>query len=277
MRKSILITLATIGVATIVAAAALVRGDPAKGSPFTTPVASKAQLEAATSAKVFFAHQSVGYNMMGAVAGVFDDAGVPAPKVVESHKAPSDPGIVHVKIGKNGDPVGKIREFDKIMRGGMAAKVDVAVLKLCYVDFKAGTDADAIFNEYRNTFSALSQDYPETKFIAATAPLTTERGPLGKLRALAGRGDSLGPEHNVVRERFNSLMRAEYSKPGELFDIAAVQSTSPTGKRVAGRYQGEFYYAMHKDYASDPGHLNAAGAATVTSAFASTVSMALAP
>lgn len=276
MRKWILIVVGTLGVAVVLAMASVLRDHPVDGDPFDTPAAAADDLESVATTRVFFAHQSVGFNIMDALPAVFDELQVPLPPVVESQDAPADPGFVHARIGTNGDPLGKIAHFDKLMRGGMADAVDVALLKLCYVDFRQGTDVDEIFTAYRDTFAALARDYPDTAFVAATSPLTTERGPRGKVKAVLGRGDRLGPEHNVVREQFNALMRAEYAEPGSLFDIAAVQSTTRAGDRVAYERDGEVYYAMDKEYASDPGHLNASGGAIAASAFLAVLADAVA-
>lgn len=277
IRKSLVALVATLGIAAVVGATSLLRESTVDGENYKVPSASKVDLEAIASAKVFFAHQSVGFNMLDAAPEVYADAGLAPPSVAQTTGAPTSAQIVHVKIGHNGDPLGKIEEFDAIMRAGMADAVDVAVLKLCYVDIVVGTDVQVIFEAYRDTLDSLAADYPNTAFVAATAPLTTERGPLGKIKGIIGQGDNLGPEHNVIREQFNALMRAEYDAPGELFDVAAIESTSEDGERMGGMYDGKLYFAMSKDYASDPGHLNPEGAAIVTSAFLAVLADALAP
>lgn len=267
MRKPLIASIAVVGLAAIIAATSLLRESTVDGEPYEIPTASNAELETIASSKVFFAHKSVGFNMMDAIPAVFADTAVTPPPVLETRNEPTSAAIVHTEIGENGDPLGKIKEFDTILRSGMADAVDVAVLKLCYVDFRVGTDAEEIFDAYKETFDALASDYPDTAFVAATAPLTTERGPLGKLKGMLGKGDNLGPEHNVVREQFNALIRAEYSEAGELFDVAAIQSTNIDGDRMGGKYGGDHYFAMAKEYSSDPGHLNPDGATVVTSAF----------
>ncbi|MGN0065014.1 MAG: hypothetical protein ACI379_12300 [Nocardioides sp.] len=276
MRKLILLVSGAVGAGALFLLGAILWVSPADGDAYETPVASTDDLRAVAGHRVFFAHKSVGYNIVDALPGVYEDAGLEAPRLDESREAPAGPALVHVANGENGDPLGKIAEFDRTMRAGMADEVDVAVLKLCYVDFREGeVDVDEVFAAYRETLAALSRDYPEVAFVAATSPLTTERGPMGKVRAALGRGDTLGPEHNVVRERFNVLMRAEYTEPGTLFDIAAVQSTDADGDRVAYERDGSRYYAMDSTLASDPGHLNAAGGRVAASAFLATVAQAL--
>lgn len=273
--RTLVVAVLALGVAASIALGAILWVSPADGEPFETPRATAEDMDEFAGMRVFFGHKSVGYNILDALPRVFEDEQVTPPAVVESREAPDGPQVVHTAIGTNGDPLGKIEEFDRIMRDGMADKVDVAILKLCYVDFRAGeVDVDEVFSAYRDTLAGLARDYPETAFVAATAPLTTERGPLGKVRATLGRGDTLGPEHNVVRQQFNARMRAEYDEAGALFDIAAVQSTDPEGERVAYERDGRTYYAMEKAYASDPGHLNSTGAAIAASAFVSVLANA---
>lgn len=276
MLKSVLVVVATLGVGAVVALGTVLWANPADGDPFETPIATSDDLEAFAGHRVFFGHQSVGFNILDALPGVFQEEGVKAPSVFQSREAPAGAAIVHTAIGQNGHPLEKIAEFDRIMRGGMADAVDVAIVKLCYVDFREGkVDGDEVFVAYRDTLAALTRDYPGTAFVAATSPLTTERGPLGKVKASLGRGDKLGPEHNVVREQFNALMRAEYTEPGTLFDIAAIQSTDSDGERISYERQGDSYYAMDKAYASDPGHLNSSASAVAASAFVAVLADAL--
>jgi hypothetical protein len=180
-----------------------------------------------------------------------------------------------VNIGENGDPLGKLVEFDLVIRGGVGDVVDVAVFKFCYVDFHEGDDVDEIFDAHRSTLAALERDYPDVTFVYTTVPLTTERGPLGRVKGRLGMGDNLGPEHNVVREQLNSKIRAEYVDSGRLFDIAAIQSSNSEGERVLRTFGGSEYYAMEGSLSSDPGHLNTAGAALVAGALVATVTDAV--
>ncbi|WP_210438699.1 hypothetical protein [Nocardioides xinjiangensis] len=277
MLKALVAAVGALGLLAALGLGAVLWADPAEGDPFETPDATSADLEDVAGHRVFFGHKSVGYNILDALPRLYEERGVAAPKVVESREAPLEPAIVHTPIGENGHPLEKIAEFDRIMRDGMADAVDVAIVKLCYVDFREGrVDVEEVFTAYRDTLAGLSRDYPGTSFVAATSPLTTERGPLGKVKAALGRGDTLGPEHNVVRERFNALMRAEYTEPGTLFDIAAIQSTDASGARVSYERDGEHYYAMEQAYASDPGHLNPDGAEVAASAFVAVLADALA-
>jgi hypothetical protein len=240
--------------------------------------ATPAQLERVANLRMFFGHQSVGGNILSATPDVFAAAGVAGPEIVESEDpaAAFGPVILHSSIGRNGDPLGKIAEFDRVIRSGMGDSVDVATFKLCYVDIRAGDDINTVFEAYRDTLSALERDYPDVTFLYVTVPLTTEfGGPLERakrrVKDILGRDNRFVPAHNVAREEFNALIRAEFGDSGRLFDIAAVQSTGVHGNRQVRSHAGSVYFAMEDVHASDPGHLNPDGGAIVASAFLATV------
>ena len=68
---------------------------------------------------------------------------------------------------------------------------------------------------------------------------------------------------NVVRPKYNELVRKAYGDTGRLVDVAEMESTTPTGARVSGESDGDPYYALYEGYAADPGHLNDLGARVV--------------
>lgn len=222
--------------------------------------------EASTAAgvRVFFGHQSVGGNVLGQVPAVYRANGRAEPAVLHVEagvlELPAPPAVggfwVETLIGRNRDPLGKIADFDSRIRGGIGGQVDVALMKLCYVDFNADTDIETVFTAYRDTMAALERDYPEVTFIYATAPLTTEpTSTEGFVKELLGRTRVSG---NVAREHYNALIRAEYGGD-RLFDLAAVESTRPDGTREVRGIEGEQHFALYGGYASDPGHLNETG------------------
>jgi len=259
-----------------VAAFAYVRANP-EGEPYMSPTVSQADLAAVAESTIFFAHQSVGANVLDGIPSVYVANGLAAPTIAEATgEAAGGSGILHVQIGTNGDPLGKIEAFDSMIRSGLGETVDVAVLKLCYVDIHDDADVQGIFTAYRDTLAALQRDYPEVAFVAATVPVTVKRGPMASLKALLGKADRYGPEHNSVRQELNALLRDEYSASGRLFDVAALESTTAEGDRVTGRYEGQVYYALNEAYASDRGHLNDDGAAVAATGFLAVVASALA-
>ena len=201
---------------------------------------SDAELATAASAAVLFGHQSVGMNVIDSVPALYDRRGAPAPPVLEWPATRSSGGfLTHRYIGENGDPMGKIADFASTVRG--ATGIQVAVMKLCFVDIVAGTDTAAVFARYRDAMADLTRDRPSVRLVYATVPLTV--------------GSSVD---NAARQRYNALIRREYGATGRLFDIAAIESTRPDGSRVTGA--GGRYLSLHQGYASDDGHLNEAGA-----------------
>ncbi len=248
------------------AAAVLVWQDKSgdRGRLTSADVASAANtpaLRKAAGLRVFFAHQSVGGNIVDALPGAYAASGIPAPPVVQLSGTPGGPpgledfgGVfTHVMIGENGDPLGKIRDFDTWIRSGLGERIDVAFLKLCYIDLTAGTDVDEVFETYHRTLDALERDFPEVRFIAVTTPLTTEPALRTRIKALVG-GSNPAPADNVARQRFNNLLRTTYGT--RVFDVAALESMAPDGTRVTGTSEGQDYFALYAGYAVDEGHLD---------------------
>lgn len=230
--------------------------DPEPSPDTAAESVSSQELTTAAGQRVFLGHMSIGWNILEGLAGVYADKGVAEPAVVQvalGDPAPPLPAgegaIVHAEIGVNGDPLGKIANFDAAVRGGIGDEVDVAVLKLCFTDVTADTDVDALFARYRDTMDALARDYPDVRFLHTTVPLTTAPSGIKQHVKLVLRGDD-----NATRERYNALVRETYGD-ADLFDIAAAESTDAQGHRMATLAPGW----------ADPDrqHLNPAGSAMV--------------
>ncbi len=236
---------------------------------------SAVDLEKVARTRVFFGHQSVGLNILDGVPAVFAAHGVQAPRIEQRRTAPDPAGgsISHALIGENTQPLQKIQDFDAVIRGGLGEPIDVAVMKLCYIDIVAGTDVDEVFATYRDTMAALERDFPQITFVKTTVPLTTEPGRLSKVKQWLKGNDGYGAAANAARERLNELIRKEYPG-GQLFDPAAVESTASDGSRVSGRYQGQPYFALYDGYAADPGHLNAEGSRRVAAGWLGAIARA---
>lgn len=221
---------------------------------------SAAELGAAADQRVFVGHMSIGQNMLDGLERLYADAGVAEAEVVQvsldepTAGVPDGRGaVVHAEIGVNGDPLGKLANFDAAMRSGLADEVDVAMVKLCYTDVTADTDVDRVFAAYRQTLDGLQRDHPDVRFIHATVPLTAAPSGIRQHLKVLLRGDD-----NDARERFNDLVREAYSDD-DLFDIAAVESTAPDGTRLA---------ALAPGWAdADRQHLNPAGSAVLAARF----------
>ena len=225
--------------------AVLQRSPTPVGPPTTDWVGLTTQdLNSVAAMQSYFGHQSVGRNVLDAIPGVFADHGVSAPPVRETPATAAGGVILHADIGANGDPRSKVSDFASDIRGGLGQKVDVALMKFCYVDITAGTNVNSVFMYYRDTMAALQQEYPQVAFLYVTVPLTTD-----------------SPADNVAREKYNTLVRQQYADSGRLFDLAAIESTRPDGTRVSGSHEGATYHGLYPGYASDNGHLNIRGAA----------------
>jgi hypothetical protein len=204
---------------------------------------SEASLQTAAGARWFFAHQSVGGNVLKGVNALYKADGLEPPNQINLDVGvvlPTGGGfIADTHIGRNGHPFEKLADFDATLRGGLADNIDVAVLKFCYADVRSGrVDVDQLFQEYRRVLSALERDYPKVTFLYATVPLKADT-----------------PADNVARTHFNELVRAEYARTGRLWDIATIESTTPDGQQIGSVFNGEPYQALYPDYTRDGGHL----------------------
>lgn len=187
--------------------------------------------------RVYFGHQSVGANLLDGVKTLAAENAVALPiNEVPQARAIESGGLSHVFVAENGEPLRKLASFAAAL--GEGAPVDVALLKFCYVDVKAHTDARALFARYREAVDAMRARNPRTRFVHATVPLTIEQtGPKALAKRLLGRVPD-----NVRRDEYNGILRGTYGGREPIFDLARLQSVSPNETRGA-----------------DGGHLNAEG------------------
>jgi hypothetical protein len=221
--------------------------------------ALRADFERVAQRRIFFGHQSVGENLLDGVRQLAATANVPI-RIVESPMAVDVPPatIGHAFVAKNGEPLQKLVSFDHALGSGQTG-LDIAMVKFCYVDFSANTDAKALFARYRATLDSLRARNPGTTFVHVTAPLTTvSSGAKESLKALIGRAP-YGALENMRREEYNSLLRQAYRGREPLFDLARVESTAPDGSAATVEWKGSVAPAMAQPYTDDGGHLNAAG------------------
>lgn len=229
---------------------------PAEAVAVTEPTSG--QLDAFTETSVLFGHQSVGMNILDGVENVYRDAGREPPQIVEASDSPGGAAMVHAYVGANGDPLGKFADFRDLVDGPAGDAAAIALVKLCYTDITASTDAEAVFAEYTELMADLERRHPDIAFVYATVPLTTDRSWRANLKALFGSDDQMGPADNQARERYNTLIREEYAASGRLFDIAAVEATMETDPAVRTGDEAE-YHVLNTALSSDAGHLNDVG------------------
>ena len=219
--------------------------------------------------KIYFGHQSVGYNILDGIAAIMAQYPKIKLNIVETADA-SDfrVGVLaHSTVGKNVDPTSKINDFSNYINQGIGKKADFAALKFCYVDIAPETDVDKMLGEYTQSVEALKRKYAGVKFIHFTSPLTiNQTGYKAWIKKLLGRSP-YGMQENVKRHEYNQLLLQKYLDKEPVFDIATIESTFPDGSRATFQYDGKSYYSLVPEYTSDGGHLNELGQKKVASQF----------
>lgn len=208
------------------------------------PVAS---LDRARRLRVYFGHQSVGDNILGGLERLA--MAKPARYRLQMGRQASlswfdtHVGLVDFAVGENGEPRRKIRDFAaRMARAG--SRVDVAMMKLCYVDLEDGSEPAGVFAAYRATMDRLQQAHPRVRLVWWTSPLTTAS--------------------NAQRNKFNRLVRQYCTSHGNvLFDLADLESHDARGTAATDR-QGP---RLCPAWSEDGGHLNELGAARVARAW----------
>jgi type II secretory pathway pseudopilin PulG len=219
---------------------------------------TKAEVEAAAKQRVLFGHQSVGANILNGVRTLADENNVKLTITESRSDQGKTPAIFQFSIGQNGDPRGKIKDF-----AGTApsfADVDIAMMKICYVDLNRNSDATAVAKTYADAIKDLQRAHPSTRFVVITSPLTAlQSGAKAWVKSLI-RGGSPDLADNAKRKEFNDYLRKEFDKD-HLFDLAALEAEKPVAD------DGKEIEVMRPSLTDDGGHLNDAGQRLVGAAF----------
>ena len=216
-------------------------------------------IESISNKKIYFGHQSVGYNIINGIKK-YSDA-IPEFKIHDSFEFAQyeGPMLAHSRNGYNWNPESKIISFANTLNNLKEWKPDIAMFKFCYVDFNNETDIDKLYQSYRLYMDRLQTKYPDLTIVYMTVPLTTiQSGIKAQLKKMLGR-PLAGVEENIARNKFNDLLRRDYSQSGRLFDIAMHESTLPSGERESFVHNNNKYYHLAGSYSSDGGHLNERG------------------
>lgn len=207
--------------------------------------------------RIVFGHQSVGENVLTGIERLAARDGGKI-DIHERRMTPALPGISHFLIGRNGEPMAKIQDFSAALDAGAVQGADVAMMKLCYVDFDATTDARQVADDYIASLESLAQRHPGTRFVAVTVPLTAlQSGAKAWIKRLIGKSPG-GYGDNAKRSRFNMLLRERYLAAGRLFDLARVESGT-AGERCTVRVDGQEVEVLCPQLTNDGGHLNERG------------------
>lgn len=234
-------------------------------------------LRAIGESRIFFGHRSVGSNILAGLRALAQEVRAPL-RIVEvtGEPLPGGPGLYHTHIGQNGDPASKCEAFERLLIE-QPSQYDIAAMKFCYVDLRTTPplSMDALLERYAMTIDRVRAARPDVQLMHITIPLTAR--PSGAKAALkrflgvtvADDGD------NILRAAFNRALRERYE--GEpLFDLAAVESARPDGRRSGFTHDGDFIPTLADVYTHDGGHLTAAAQRHVAAAFARTLADALA-
>lgn len=211
--------------------------------------------------KIYFGHQSVGFNIIEGIKETAASAANTRLNIKET-KNPRDlnaPIIAHSAVGRNKDPFSKIDDFKKTIEGGIGAEADIAFFKFCYVDITKDTDISSVFNAYRDTLESLQSKYPKVKFIHMTVPLrAAPRGPSVTIKRML-RLPLEDDEDNIKRHLFNRMLIKQFSNDNIVFDLASYESTGKNGGKNFFSKDNAAYPALAPEYTDDGGHLNEYG------------------
>ncbi len=211
--------------------------------------------------KIFFAHQSVGFNIIDGIKDLMKSSSVKL-SIVELKKIHplTESGFYHARVGKNGDPFSKIDDFAKQIDAGIGGTADIAFLKFCFVDIRSQTDIQKVLNYYIQVMEKLEEKYPQTKFVHLTVPLsTTITTWKTRIKILMGKKDIWEYDSNIRKNEYNRMLKNHYAGKEPVFDLAAYESKLPDGRRSKFTKDGKDYFDLASEYAHDEGHLNEKG------------------
>lgn len=211
--------------------------------------------------KIFFGHQSVGYNIIDGIKDLMKEDNRIRLDVLETADpvAFDRPVFGHWKVGKNGDPGSKGDAFRQILEKGVGEKADIAFFKFCYVDVNNETDTRAVFDRYNEAIRRVQERYPRLRIVHVTVPLMVEKSDFkSTLKRWLGKKDRWY-RANERRNLMNEMIRKAYAGKAPIFELDRVESTRPGGERTRVDGAGGGYFELFSGYTSDGGHLNPVG------------------
>ena len=213
---------------------------------------------------VFFGHQSVGYNIVDGIGDLAGDGGLMNLPIVQGNDAGGIGGaaFVHAPVGRNREPESKLAEFREILEKELGDKVDVALLKFCYVDVQRGCDPQRLLDSYCQTIEALKARFANVIFVHVTVPLCgPPAGAIGILKVNIKRalGRATVLDDNLVRSQYNELLRQRFVGKEPVLDVAGYESIDPRGMQWFVVWKGHEVPVLVPSYTDDGGHLNVVG------------------
>lgn len=214
--------------------------------------------------KIFFGHQSVGYNIIDGIKDIINERDYIKLNIIETNDPAvfDRPVFAHSQVGINTKPFSKIKRFEEIMNSGVGTKADIAFFKFCYVDIMRDSDPREIFDAYSAAMEELKSRYPEAKFLYVTAPIRSVPKSVKRIfkqtiKLIIGMPGFR--EDNIVRRSYNKLLTNAYSGTEPLFDLALAESVNTSGLSYYVSKGTEKVSVMAPEYTEDGGHLNGLG------------------
>jgi len=210
----------------------------------------RAQMDKIGHLKWYFAHASVGANMLEGISELHQsDPGIYQFQAVTTSGTPpgaTQPGAIYDHQRGNPGWKAKFDQFQAAVTNGWCSPaVDIVLNKLCYIDQTAS------LTYYLNSMSSLEKAYPQTVFVYATMPLTTFEDADNQLR-------------NLFNNRLRDWCR---TKGGVLFDIADIEAHDANGAPCTFNFKGRVCQKLCGGYTEDGGHLNSQGRQMVARGF----------
>ncbi len=238
-------------------------------------MALKAELQAIGQARILFAHQSVGRDILAGVQALAQEAGVPLHIQQIDGVPPAGPGLFHAQVGSNGDPDSKVEAYAGLLARTERPAYDVAVLKFCYEDLERGAKGQTgLLHRYAARMDELKSLRPDVRLVHVSVPLRADPpGWKTTLKRWLGR-ETWEDADNVRRNHYNDELRSRFGG-SHFFDLATIQSTLPDGARSGFTHDGKTVYTLAQPYTHDGGHLNELGRRQAAAAFVHTLALAL--
>ena len=258
-----LVVLGGIGLLLVAGMSQRVRWEPLDPDAKPLPKLSPDHWKSLASSKIFFAHMSVGRDLLDGIEDLQRD-GVDAKLIIRELSEPgvlTKPVLAHALLGHNSDPARKIESFRQLVDSLQSTPPDVAFMKFCYVDISHDTDVPRLFAAYTAAMDELQARLPTTRLVHLTVPLCAPVNgfvPSVKAWIKTWLGRPGVAADNAKREEFNRLLRGTYGVKGLLIDIAEAESSSSRGRCVL-KWGGQSVSCLEPDYTHDGGHLNAGG------------------
>ncbi len=269
--------LSTLWWVVVMAAAGLAACSPGPQEEVKVDMAAlKADLQAISQARILFAHQSVGRDILAGVQDLAKEAGVPLQiRRIDGVPPEAGPGLFHAEVGRNGDPDSKVEAFAGLLTRADRPAYDLAVLKFCYEDLEQGAKGQTgLLQRYAARMDALQSSRPDVRLLHVSVPLRADPpGWKTTLKRWLGR-ETWEDADNVRRNDYNDQLRSRFGG-GQLFDLAMIESTLPNGARAGFDRGGKTVYTLAQPYTHDGGHLNELGRRQAAAAFVRGLARAL--